>query len=129
MKAHWKIILSILGVTLPSLFTYLAARVESNEAKVRAEVAYVTMQDVVKDLQEASYKQALQLAKIEGQLEAQGRLFEKSAALPSGLHPLLPIPSPVVIADRDGIHDAPAPVKLTSPPDFSDAVQSYKAKK
>lgn len=115
MKTSWKVVLGFLGVVLPALFTYLAARVDSNEAKIRAEVAYVTMQGNVKELQEASYKQALQIAKLEGMCAADRPSYEKS--LPSAdARPLLPVrPSP--------------PVQLKAPPDFSQAVQSYKAKK
>jgi len=128
MKMHWKVILGILGAVLPSFFTYLAARSDSNEAKIRAEVAYVTMQEVVKELQEASYKQALQLAKIEGELEAERRVHSESK-MPPGVHPLLPAhpPAPSLPPDTDGIPDVQ--VKLKPPPNFSDAVQSYKAAK
>lgn len=124
MKTYWKVIIGVLGVVLPSFFTYLAARADSNEAKIRAEVAYVTMQDVVKELQEASYKQALQLAKIEGELEVERRMHSETK-MPSGLHPLMPAPS--IPPDTDGVPDTQ--VKLKAPPDFNQAVQSYKAAK
>ena len=101
MRTHWKTIVTLLGIALPALGTYLAARAESNEAKIRAEIAYTTMQNVVQDLQEASYKQALQLAELKGQLRTV----------------------------RWNSHEETAPVKLTPPVDLNQAVEQYKAKK
>jgi len=118
MKPQVKVLLAFLGVVLPSLFTYLAARSDSNEAKIRAEVAYVTMQGVVKELQEASYQQAIQLAKIEGKLDASDRV-RVEATLPPTLRPAVPVRPP----------EPKAQVKLAAPPDFKKAVQDYKAKK
>jgi len=125
MKTHWKVVIGILGVVLPSFFTYLASRADSNEAKIRAEVAYVTMQEVVKELQEASYKQAIQLAKIEGELEAERRVHSE-AKMPTGLHPLMPAPA-APDKDGDGIPDAQ--VRLKPPPSFGKAISDYKAAK
>jgi hypothetical protein len=74
------------------------------------------MQDTVKELQEASYKQALQLARLEGQCAADRRTSEKS--LPSAdVRPFMPV------------RPSPPPVQLKAPPDFNQAIQSFKAKK
>ena len=134
MKQPWKAILATLGVVLPAVFTFLASRAESNEAKIRAEVAYVTLQDSVKELQEASYEQALELAEIKGQLKVDRR---EHAELRRPSHFIGPMavphrpPDAEDSADGDGIEDAPAPVqiKLKAPPAFNEAVNSYKAKK
>jgi len=135
MKASWKAILATLGVVLPAVFTFLASRADSNEAKIRAEVAYVTLQDSVKELQEASYEQALELAEIKGQLKVEKR--EHAEIHKSGTHFIGPMavphrpPDAEDSVDGDGIEDAPAPVqvKLKAPPAFNEAVNSYKAKK
>jgi len=132
MKPHWKVILATLGVILPSVFTYLASRSDSNEAKIRAEVAYVTMQETVKELQETSYAQAIELAEIRGQLKG-GRVSPPQASAPKPfLGPVRPKPEPGDAADGDGLMDPPAPAPTSArpkPPSFNDAVQSYKAKK
>ncbi len=127
MKPLWKAVLGVLGVTLPAVFTFLASRAESNEAKIRAEVAYVTLQDSVKELQEASYDQALELAEIRGQLKAERR--EHAKALPNRAPASRPIP-----LDSDGVDDLAdstpqVQVKMRPPPDFAKAVNDFKAKK
>lgn len=128
MKLHWKIILGLLTAVVPSFFTYLAARADSDEAKVRAEMAYVAMQANVKELQEASYKQAIELAEIRGQLKvARKERVELSKATP-GPKPLFQMesmPSPV----RDDADDiGEVQVKLEPPPEFHKALEAYKAK-
>ena len=119
----WKVLLGFAATVLPSFLTYMAARVESNEAKIRAEVAYTTMQTVVKELQEASYDQAMHLAKIDGRLESMSR----RASLPTGVHMLSAGSGDV--SDGDGLAATEAPVQLKAPPDFLLAVQEFKAKK
>lgn len=133
MKPHWKIILATLGVILPSLFTYLASRADSNEAKIRAEVAYVTMQETVKELQEATYAHEIELAELRGQ--HRGRCATVSTAPAPKLKPgdagsLSSQPKAEPMSDGDGLADAPqSPQIKPRPPSFNDAVQSYKAKK
>lgn len=131
MKPLWKGILATLGIVLPALFTYLASRADSNEAKIRAEVAYVSMSEAVETLQKTSYAQAIELAEIRGKLSANacGALVtekpaEKPAAAPRPVGAAPPRP-PI---DGDGIPDLPAPPKMKRE-SFNDAVQSYKAKK
>ena len=131
MKPHWKAILATLGVVLPSAFTYLASRAEAGDAKKGTEAAYVTLQESVKELQEASYEQALLLAEMKGQLKAERRARSSMATtLHPDYHP--PAPAPAAGADGDGVTDAmdsDVQVKLQAPPAFKDAVNSYKAKK
>lgn len=93
MKPSTKAILAILGVALPAIFNFFAAKVASDEAKIRAEVAYVTMEEVVKELQEASYNQALQIAKLEGQAKC-GALAPAASAPRVTPPKKIPIPVP-----------------------------------
>lgn len=103
MKPQWKATLAVLAVVLPALFNFITAKVASDEAKIRAEVAYVTMQDVVKELQEASYTQALQIAKLEGQANC-------GALTPA------PAPRPAVPAPKKVVPPPPPSVGVVTPP-------------
>lgn len=124
----WKGALAVLVATVPAFFTYLAARAESDEAKVRAQVAYETMAESVKDLQEVTYGQALQLAKLEGRMESCEKLRADLTVPVTGPRPPVPAPKPPSpVSDGDGIKSVQS--KLRSPPSFSDAVQQFKAKK
>lgn len=128
MKPAWKAVLATLGVVLPALFTYLASRADSNEAKIRAEVAYVSMSEAVETLQKTSYAQAIELAELRGRLAAAPCVAaEKTGSAPK---PVGAVPPKRFSGDADGIADAPEP---PAPPmkreSFNDAVQSYKAKK
>lgn len=106
MTPATKAILGVLGVTLPAAFSYLSARQESNEAKIRAEVAYVTLQVSVVSLQKRTEEQADQIARLQGQIE----LLERWR--PPG--PMLPLRAPAVRA------------KMPAPPErFIDAVDQY----
>ena len=127
MKMHWKILLGVLTAIVPSFFTYLAARAESDEAKIRAEMAYVAMQANVKELQDASYKQAIELAEIRGQLKiARKERVELSKALP-GLPSLQQVPSDFSAdSDTDSVGDVQ--VKFAPPAEFHKALEAYKAK-
>jgi hypothetical protein len=101
-----KAALGVLGVTLPALFSYLSARAESTDAKVRAEVAYVTLQASVVELQKRVEEQDDTLAKQQGQLE----LLER-------WRPAGPMLAPRARAVRPAM---PAP-----PESFMDAVEQY----
>jgi hypothetical protein len=104
-----KAALGVLGVTLPALFSYLSARAESTEAKVRAEVAYVTLQASVVELQKRAEEQDDLLAKQQGQLE----LLERWRP-----GPMAPAREHVVRA------------KMPAPPErFMDAVEQYQRPK
>ena len=107
MRTRWKVIIGLLTAVLPSVFTYLAARSESNEAKIRAETAYEALQGTVKELQSASTKQALELAELRGELRTAHR---------NHTEPKLETP------------EAPPP-KFRELPAFETAVQAYKAKR
>lgn len=130
MKPLWKGILATLGIVLPALFTYLASRADSNEAKIRAEVAYVSMSEAVETLQKTSYAQAIELAELRGRLSAHGCAPVEEAPKPAAKPRDVPTgaaPPKRPLADGDGIPDPPAPpMKRES---FDNAVQSYKAKK
>ena len=125
MKTHWKTILATLGVILPAVFSYLSARADSSEAKIRAEIAYVTLQESVKELQDASYEHAIAIAELKGRLKAEKRMRAEMAAE----RPSYQSPSPV---DGDTVADAEEPTarpKFKATPDFNEAVQTFKAKR
>jgi len=133
MKTHWKILLALLGTagaSLPSLFSYLASRSDSNEAKIRAEVAYVTTQEIVKELQDSSYEQALQLAEMKGELKALSRQRSELTAAPKPGHTVSGVPTPTAVAPEPPVQLENSQVRLRpKPPSFNEAVQTYKAKK
>jgi uncharacterized protein YlxW (UPF0749 family) len=110
MRTSTKTVLGLAGVTIPAVFSYLSARAESNEAKVRAEVAYVTLQAAVVDLKasvkdhdEALAAQAARTEALEDRLNARP-MYMKAQVEPRA--------------------NAPAP-----PAQFMEAVEQYKAKK
>jgi hypothetical protein len=129
MKMHWKILLGVLTAIVPSFFTYLAARAESDEAKIRAEMAYVAMQANVKELQGESYKHAIELAEIRGQLRVARKEHVEIAKSVPGVHPLLPKSKFSSGEDNSGDLVSDVPVQLLPPPDFNKALGAYKAKK
>ena len=114
MKPATKAWLTTAGVVLAALFNFLSARADSNEAKVRAVVAYETMAASVKELQGSVHAMALEQAELRGQVKE----LEKLGKL-TGLQPLVPMSSPKAF-------DAKA---MVAPPPFEDAVRDYKAAK
>lgn len=108
------------GILIPSVFTYLAAKSGNDEAKIRAQIAYETLaesvndlQDLVKELNQRDRSQDVEIAQLRGQLE--GRKI-------AGSSPLLPTAAP---ADPNFAPKS----KLRRPPDFSQAIEDFKAKK
>ena len=126
---------AILAIAIPAVFNYLSARADSAEAKVRAEVAYETLQPSIKELQEIVNKQGLQIAELKGRIKANEQ-FRKDLTVPAPV-PVVgrPTPKPVskakTDADADGIPDVVDVQQkmVLPPPDFHDAYDSYKAKK
>jgi molybdopterin-biosynthesis enzyme MoeA-like protein len=106
-----KAVIGVLGVTLPALFSYLSARSESNEAKVRAEVAYVTLQASVVELQKEAKEQGEALADVRARAEM---LENRLNARPVFVRP----------PHEHKADEMPAP-----PERFMDAVEQYKAKR
>ena len=111
MKPSTKAWLTTAGVVLAALFNFLSARADSNEAKVRAVVAYETMAASVKELQGTVHAMALEQAELRGQVKE----LEKLGKL-TGLQPFMPAPKMME-------------AKLAPLPAFEDAVRDYKAAK
>jgi hypothetical protein len=110
-----KPVLLTLAIILPALFTWLETRARADEEKIKAAITYGILQDSVKELQAASYTQALQLARIEGKLDrpASGQL--KTTVKPFG--------SGKLHEDFDSIADIPTFKEI---PDYKDAVRAKK---
>jgi len=135
MRIPWKALIGVVAVAIPALLNYLSARADSSEAKIRAEIAYVTLQESVKELQTASHEHALQIAELKGQLKTERRYHVGSEPTERLLPPppLSRNPASVGavlqdVSDEDGVDDK-APEKFEAPPDFEDAIRNYKAKK
>jgi hypothetical protein len=112
VKPSTKAVLATVGVISTGLFNYLAARADSNEAKIRAEVAYETMATSVKELQETVHDMELEHA------EMKGKIYELERIKAARLGEAAPKPP-----------SPPRAVEMNAPMNFEDAVQSYKAKK
>lgn len=119
MRAATKAVLGVVAIAIPAVFNFLSARAESNEAKIRAEVAYTTMVEQVKDLQETVHDMELDHA------EMQGKIYELERVQAARTGSAAPKPPR---ADGDGIPDKRLK-QMNAPLDFEDAVRSYKAKK
>jgi len=108
MRPSTKTILGVVGVVVPAVFSYLSARAESNEAKIRAEVAYVTLQAAVVDLK----------AEAKEHDEAVAALGARADALEDRLNarPLFSRPKEAHKAD-----------KAAPPAQFMEAVERFKS--
>jgi hypothetical protein len=113
MTTVWKVVGGVLVVAVPAAFNYLSAREDSDEAKVRAEVAYATTVEVVEELQATVHALELSQARLEGQVL---ELRRSQAARVGASPPVVP----------DTAYPAPA---MKAPPRFEDAVRDFKAKK
>lgn len=129
MNRNLKIVGAVLAVALPAVFNFLSARADSSEAKIRAEVAYESLQPSIKELQDVVNKQGLQIAELKGRVRANEQ-FRKELTVPAPV--AMPGRPPVKLnpaaADNDGIPDVQQRM-LAPPPDFGKAYDSYKAKK
>ncbi len=106
----WKIVGGIVVVAIPALFNFLAARSDSAEAKIRAEVAYSTMVEQVKELQGTVHDLELAHAELKGQVH---ELRRTQAARVGAAPPTIEAPpSPKAV--------------LRAPPAFEEAVREYK---
>jgi len=101
MKVPIKVWLMALGIVVPAVGNYLATRIAANEARIRAEIAYSTLQKTVQDLQDASEEHAMALAALQAREEVlesflgQLRLPDASGVV----HPIIedpPTPPPAM---------------------------------
>jgi len=118
VSTKWKVVGGIAAVVLPAAFNFAAARLDSDEAKVRAEVAYETMVGQVAGLQKTAHALELKVAGLEGQVVQLSRPIRLSGPMS-----VAPPPAPTVVVPL------PAPNAMKPPPDFEEAVRDYKAKK
>lgn len=107
----WKPLLAAVGVALPAVFNYFSARLEADEAKIRAQVAYETMVSQVTELRKTVHDLELDHAELEGKVYE----LERVKAARMGEAP------PKVPHEHKDMADAPLP--------FEDAVLNYKASK
>ena len=119
MFKNLKDILTALAIILSALFSWLATRSQSDEAKIREELTYKALQESVKEVQTATHTMALQVARIEGQLSSRSSFIKPPQ--PNTVTPNSPLMQSV---DGDTIADLP--VKFRTPPNYSDVVMAAK---
>jgi len=110
-KTVWKIVGGVAIVAVPASFNYLAARLDSNEAKVLAEAGYAQMVKTVEGLQTTVHDLELKQARLEGQVHELRRIqAARVGAAPPAIEPPAPPPNPA----------------MKAPPRFDEAVREYK---
>ncbi len=128
MPTWVKLALAAIPVLIPSVFTYITAKMETDKANERAAMSYEALVGTVEKLQEAVEKLSeaqgdlkVAQAELKGRVEAGERFTRSRPAPTAGLGIRKPPES-----DNDGIPDMPAPVQLERLPKSLEALSQSK---